>query len=176
LALTVSAGLVQYEAENTAELDDGQGNPPDVTTGTPWLANTADEVVLLQLPETLDAPVVVESAMQVLPSTLAVQWTAFCGMVRLDVPPEDTHRFQVPLVVQVAAKLKKPALTVQLLRVGAVIAPQIGCPCADDVALPLVDDVLQFTVAVPSLKVALVPVHNEAVKAPAGETASANAG
>lgn len=169
------AGLVQYWAEKIAEVEDGQGNPPEVTTGTLWLVNTADEVVLLQVPETVAEAVVVEVVLQVWPKTLAVHTTAFCGMVRLEVPLEDAHRFQVPLDVQLAAKLKPEALTVHELRVGAVIASQIGCPEAEDVALPLVVETVQFTVAVPSLKVTLVPEHTEAVKAPVGETASANA-
>jgi len=56
---------VQYWAEKVVELADGQGKPPEVTTGTLWLVNTADEVVLLQVPETLAAPAVVEVALQV---------------------------------------------------------------------------------------------------------------
>jgi hypothetical protein len=61
----VRAGFVQYWAEKVVELADGQGKPPEVTTGTLWLVNTADEVVLLQVPETLAAPAVVEVALQV---------------------------------------------------------------------------------------------------------------
>lgn len=137
--------------------------------------NVARELVLLQVPEIVAGAVVVEFALQVWPRTLAVQLTPFCGMVRLAVPPEDAHKFQVPLVVQVAGKLKPEALTVHPVRVGALTGSQIGAPEAEDVALPLVVDTVQLTVAVPSLKVALVPVHNEAVKGPVGETESADA-
>jgi hypothetical protein len=159
----------------TAEFDDGQGKPPEVMTGTLWFANAADELGLLQVPAMVAAPAVVEVALHVLPRTLAVHWTPFCGIVSVAAPPEDAVRFQVPLVVQLAPKLKNPALTVHPLRVGAVIAPLIGCPEADDAALPVVDDTVQLTVAVPSRKVALVPEHNAAEKGPVGETASANA-
>jgi hypothetical protein len=175
LGLIVRAGLVQNCAEKTAEVADGHGNPPEVTTDTPWLVNVADELVLLQLPEMVAAAVVVEFARQVWPTTLAVHETPFCGMVRFAAPLEDAHRFQVPLVVQLAPKLKNPALTVHPLRVGAVMLPQIGCPEAEVVAVPLVDDTVQLTVAVPSRKVALVPEHKAAVKGPPGETASAYA-
>jgi hypothetical protein len=175
LGLIVRAGFVQNRAEKTAEVADGQGNPPEVTTGTGWLANAADDVALLHVPAMVVAPVVVELARQVWPRTLAVHETAFCGMVKLAGPAEDAHRFQVLLVVQVAGKLKNPALTVHPLSVGGVMLPQIGCPEAEVTALPLVDETVQVTVAVPSLKVALVPEHSEALKAPVGETLSANA-
>jgi len=99
-------------------------------------------------------------------------------MVRLEVPPEDAVKDQLPLVlfeVQVAEKLKPEALTVHPVKVGLLIVPLIGCPEPEDVAVLLVDEPVQVTVAVPSLKVTLVPEHNEAVKAPVGETASADA-
>jgi len=70
----------------------------------------------------------------------------------------------------------RPAETVHDVRVGALTAPQTGVPGAVGAGtVPLVDDVLQLTVAVPSLMVTLVPVHNEAVKLPDGETVSADA-
>ena len=178
------AGFVQYWAEKVVELADGQGNPPEVTTGTLWLTNTAAEhgglvhMALVQVPETVAAPAVVEVALQVWPRMLAVHTTPPCGMVRLEVPPEDADKLQLPFVlfeVQVAEKVKPEALTVHPVKVGLLIAPVIGCPEPEDVALPLVDDPVQFTVAVPSLKVTLVPEHNEAVKGPVGETESADA-
>ncbi|HMG23988.1 MAG TPA: hypothetical protein VK607_21785 [Kofleriaceae bacterium] len=175
MGLIARAGLVQYWAKKTAALADGQGNPPEVATGTLWLVNPAEEVVLFQAPAMVAEPAVVEVAVQVWPKTLAVHATAFCGMVRLAVPPEDAHRFQVPLEVQLAPKLNPAALTVHELRVGAVMLPQIGWPEAEDVAVPLVADTLQVTVAVPSLKVTLVPEHSAALNGPVGETASANA-
>lgn len=171
----VRRGFVQNWAVNTAVLDDGQGKPPEVTTGTFWLVNVADELALLQLPEMVDAPAVVEVALQVWPRMLAEHRTPFCGMVRLAVPPEDAHRFQVPLDVQVAGKLNPAALTVHPERVGAVIGPQIGCPEGEFTALPVVEETVQVTVAVPSLKVARVPEHSPAEKGPVGTTVSANA-
>ena len=102
---------------------------------------------------------------------LAVHVTPPCGMVRLEVPLEDAHRLQLPLVVQVALNLKPEALTVHPERVGVgLIAEQTGCPEAEDCALKCATDEVQVTVAVPSLMVTLVDV---AVAAPVGVIASA---
>ena len=91
------------------------------------------------------------------------------GMVRLEVPPEDAHKLQLPLVVQLAAKVKPEALTVHPVRVGAggPIVPQTGCPEAESCALKPADDEVQVTVAVPSL---MVTLDDEAEVLPAGET------
>jgi hypothetical protein len=80
--------------------------------------------------------------------------------------------------VQLAAKVAPKLLTVQLVRVGALTGAQTGVPGAEEVVgvVPLTHDVVQFTVAVPSLRVTLVPEHKQAVKAvPPGETVSATA-
>jgi len=157
------------------DVPDGQGNPPEVVVFTLWLVNVADELALLQVPEIVPGPepAVVAVALQVWPRMLAVHVTPPSGMVRLAVPPEDAHKLQVPLVVQVAAKLKPEALTVHPVRVGAgLIVPQIGCPEAEDCALKCATDEVQVTVAVPSL---MVTLDDEAVAAPVGETASADA-
>lgn len=47
---------------------------------------------MVQLPEIVVAAVVVEVALQVWPRILAVHTTPPCGMVSVDVPPEDTHK------------------------------------------------------------------------------------
>jgi hypothetical protein len=67
--VTVRLGLLVNVPEKLAVVADGQGNPPVVVTGTLWLVNTTDEVVLLQGPETVVAAP--EVAVQVAPSTLA---------------------------------------------------------------------------------------------------------
>lgn len=69
--------------------------------------NVADELVLLQVPETVAAPLVVEVTLQVWPRILAVHTTPPFGTVRLEVPPEDADKIQLPFVlfeVQVAEK------------------------------------------------------------------------
>ena len=129
------------------------------------------------MPEIVVAPAVVEVVLQVWPRTLAVHTTPPCGMVSVDVPPEDAHKLQLPFVllaVQVAAKLIPLQLAVHPVRVGGLIVPQTG-PEAEDVAVPLAVDPVQDTVHVPILKLTLVPVHSAAVKAPVGETVSADA-
>lgn len=161
-------------AEKLADVPDGQGNPPEVVTGTGWLVNVADELALLQVPEIVAEPAAdgVAVALQVWPKTLAVHWTPPTGMVRLAAPLEDAHKFQVPLVVQVAEKVI-PQLTVHPVRVGAgLIVPQIGAPEPEDAALKFATDELQATVHVPSL---MVTLDDDAVVAPVGETASADA-
>jgi hypothetical protein len=157
-------------AEKDDDVPDGQGNPPEVVVGTLWLVNVADELVLLQVPVIVlgPEPAVVAVALQVWPRTLAVHVTPPSGMVRLEVPPEDAHKLQVPLVVQVVAKLTKPALTVHEARVGAgLIVPQTGCPEGECCASKCAADEVQVTVAVPSL---MVTLDDEAVAGPAGET------
>ena len=151
------------------DVADGQGNPPEVVTGTVWLLNAAEWLELLQVPLRVAAPEVAE---QVWPRMLAVQWTPPDGALRLAEPLEDTDRFQVPLAEQLALKLKPEALTLHPVRLGALTGPLIGCPEGESSASPLVDDPVQVTVAVPSLMVTLV---DEAVKGPVGETASADA-
>lgn len=159
-----------------AEFPDGQGNPPEVVTDTPAPENEACELELLHEP--LKSTVAV-TVLQVWPRMLAVQ---------VMVPPFSSevvgvrHKLQEPLALQLAPKVKPLALTVQLLRVGALTAPQIGVPEPEEVlgVVPLVDDVLQVTVAtvvVPDFKATLTvfPVHNGAVKlVPPGVTVSAN--
>ena len=95
-----SAGLAVKVPEKVALVPDGQGNPPEVLTGTLWLVNVAAELVLLHVPTTVADPAIV---VQVLPRILAVTLRPFWGMISSPVgPTSDRPNCHVPLAVIVA--------------------------------------------------------------------------
>ena len=179
------AGLVVKVPEKIAVVADGQGNPPVVVTGTLWLVNITDEVLLLQGPETVVAAP--EVAVHVAPRTLAVDLTPPAGILSWPVPGlpllgaaarQNCQGPFVLFVVRVAAKVNPLELTLHPVKVGLLMFVQTGTP--EGVGLfggpgvvPLVDDEVQVTVAVPSLKLTL---GDEAVNLVfGGETVSASA-
>jgi hypothetical protein len=157
----------------------GQGNPPEGWTGTlaPLNASVGGGP-LFQAPVTLTGPFGAAVAVHVTPKMAVLATTPFCGMISVPVglpPLSAAQNCHAPDAVTVAAV---PRLVVHPVNVGVLIGPQTG-PAGLGLTgapgtPPLVDDVLQVTVAVPSVNVALIPgavADAVAVKiVPAGET------
>jgi hypothetical protein len=173
----VSAGLVVKVPEKVALVADGQGNAPEVVTGTVSLLNVTAELLLFQGFETVVAAP--EVVVQWDEPIVAVATTPPCGIFSWPVGPlaarQNCHGPLVLFEATFALKLIPKAEPVQFVKVGLLMFAQTGTP--DDVELPglvpLADDMVQFTVAMPTLKDTFV---DDAVKPVfCGETVSANA-
>jgi hypothetical protein len=170
----VREGLVVKVPEKVALVADGQGNPPEVVTGTVSLLNVTDELLLLHgsRPWSLlrrsscrwDAPMV------------AVATTPPAGIFSWPVGPlAPRQNCHVPFAVICALKLIPKELPVQFVKVGVLMVAQTGTP--EDVeplgVLPVADDAVQVTVATPTVKDTLL---DDAVKEVfCGEMVSADA-
>jgi hypothetical protein len=175
--LTVSAGLLLKLPENVALVADGQGNPPEVVTGTVALLNATDELVLLQGPETVVAAP--EVVVQWEDPMVAVATTPPAGIFSSPVgplaPTQNCHEPLLLFAVIVALKRIPMALPVHPVKVGLLMFAQTGTP--GDVeppgVVPFAEDPVQVTVATPTLKLTLL---DDAVKPVfCGETVSASA-
>ena len=177
----MSAGLLVKVPENVALVADGQGNGPEVVTGTLELKLTDEPGGtgggLVQGPETVVAAP--EVVVQWAEPMVAVATTPPAGIFSEPVGPlaarQNCHGPLVLFELIAAVKWIPRAVPVQVEKVGLLMFAQTGTP--DDVELPGVvppaDDMVQLTVATPTLKDTLV---DDAVKAVfCGETVSANA-
>jgi hypothetical protein len=172
--VTVRAGLLVKVPEKLALVADGQGNPPEVVTGTLWLVNVTDELLLLQGPETVvDAP---EVAVQVWPRTLAEDLTPPAGTTSEPVgplaPTQNCHGPFVLFEVTVALKVIPLQVTLHPEKVGLLTFVQTGVLEPQGV-VPVVEDEVQVTVQPPKANFTLVDVAVKLVHC--GETVSANA-
>jgi len=176
----VRAGLVVKLPEKFALVADGQGNPPEVVTGTGWLVNVTDELGLLHGPETVVcAP---ETAVQVWPRTLAEDLTPPAGTTSEPVPGlpllgaaarQNCHGPFVLFEVTVALKVIPLQVTLHPEKLGLLTFPQTGTPGEVGAGtVPPVEDPVQVTVQPPKVNFTLL---DDAVKLPDGETVSANA-
>jgi hypothetical protein len=167
--------------ENVALVADGQGNGPEVVTGTLALKVTDEPGGtgggLVQGPETVvAAPDVV---VQWDEPMVAVATTPPAGIFSLPVGPlaarQNCHGPLVLFELIAAVKWIPRAVPVQVEKVGLLMFAQTSTPGEVEPAgvVPLADDMVQLTVATPTLKDTFV---DDAVKAVfCGETVSANA-
>ncbi len=75
------------EEEKVALVADGQGNPPEVETGTLWLGNVANEDVLFHVPVTDPLPFGKPVVLQWAPLMVAVAVRQPCGTFSVVVVP-----------------------------------------------------------------------------------------
>jgi len=166
--------------EKVAFVADGQGNPPEVVTGTVSLVNVTDDPPLFQgfeivvaAPEVVvqwDAPMV------------AVATTPPAGIFSWPVGPlAPRQNCHVPFPVICALKLIPKELPVQFTKVGVLMFAQTGTPGAVELpgVVPFADDAgtlavpVQVTVATPTVKDTLLDFAVKAVFC--GVIVSANA-